>query len=196
MFGPKRITTVLLAAAIAVAGVAGIATHSHEADAADAYVPVFAQAVHTPGTVTSAVLYPPPGAKGFRFTLDATARSAPATLTATLYTLDPQTGHTVAFPTSPTTATLSSATTTDVLLYPGITGVTNRRFNDLLISSPAPVPIKIIATVGGTAGSVTFSGSGNWISMTTFPRPATITLGEPYRAEIRYGGYTQSTATA
>lgn len=155
---------IMLVVVVAITAFAFLSMPQRDAHAASGYVNVFSSSARVPATYTSSTIYPPAGAKGFQFVLDATARSAPATLDATVLLVNPMTGSTVTYPTTPTTATLSGSGRTDVILYPGITGVTNRRFNDLIIGAPSPVGIQLQAVVHGTAGSVTFSGSLSWIN--------------------------------
>lgn len=126
---------------------------------------LLASAARTAGTYNGAAVYGPVGARGLHVTLDVTARTSPAIASVTLLYQDPLTGDLITYPTSPTTATLSAVGTTDFVLYPGITAVTNRRFNDVVFgASPTTGPVPIVGQLLVTSGgSITATVTANFL---------------------------------
>jgi hypothetical protein len=95
------------------------------------------------------------GAKGIRLTLDITAATGTTpTLDVKLQSKDFVSGKYVDI-TGAAFAQKTGTGTDDLVIYPGITSTANRRVSDVL-----PRDWRIVATVGGTTPSFTFSLGG------------------------------------
>lgn len=92
-------------------------------------------------------------AAGIRVDVNVSAVVGDGTLVVKLQQVDPVSGAFVDEP-GATTTTISTAIATDIVVYPGIATSSNRRVND---SGFGQGGYRVVATVGGTTGTVTFS---------------------------------------